>query len=382
MRAYAHNGRFWAEEGADFYVQLENSNFLNGIFFIYKGHLEIVTNVVVYTSTFVALKFAPLVTTYFSFSIQFIPIFLLILYRKELELSKWGTLALLIIATGLPQAAEVWSNSINLHFHFALVTIIIAAVSITGCFHKVPFRVLLAVSGLSGIPPNFIAPVFLILALKLHKREHWVHFLILTTTSMIQLAIILFSHLDTGDRQFTWNPLIYWYAILSQSLISPFLGIHLGDQLSAILKSGLGGNFEILSFAIFCSLPILILSQSLMAYRSSVTTVLSGSAFLLLIFSLLTALGDKTIMISAGFSGRYFYIPNIIWAMCFLILISKSKNVVIYTVASILLLSCFRNTAHYIAGPDWILSFNQAKSINNNTIQIWPSGWLMDLTKN
>src|SRR5690606_33630689 len=78
MRAYLGHGRFWAEEGADFYSAMAGGSAVAHIFLLFHGHLELATNLVVYASPFVELKYAPLVTTYLSLAIQCVPIFVLV----------------------------------------------------------------------------------------------------------------------------------------------------------------------------------------------------------------------------------------------------------------------------------------------------------------
>src|SRR5258706_8595137 len=171
MRAFLLEGRFWAEEGAIFFVQISGLPLLERFFFLYYGHLELATNAVIAISTLVPLRLAPLVTTHLSFVLQSIPVALLIAYRGRLGVPAWGILPLLLIVVGLPQAGEVWATSVNLHFHFSLLAAIIAAIEIGPGYPRILFRGLLALSGLSGIPANFLAPVFLGLAIRTGERE-------------------------------------------------------------------------------------------------------------------------------------------------------------------------------------------------------------------
>lgn len=381
MRHYLTHGRFWAEEGAVFYSNLSNKDLFGSVLYLFNGHLELSTNIVVYLSTFVSLIFAPLVTTYVSLAVQMIPILIIAKYRKQLFLSTRCVLIILVVAVGLPQASEVWANAINLHFHFSLVVALIAAIKIDDGPQKWISRVLLVLSGLSGIPPNFLVPVFAFLAIRDKQRERWIQFSILTVTTLIQIGLLAMHGLEAGNRSYFSVPLAIWLAPVAQSVASPLFGFGVGDQVAAILRESLGFTLGPFLFSAVFTIPLVFFAVMAFKEKFNSIGILILSAFVLLVFSVITALGDKLYLISAGAGGRYFYAPNILFAISILAL-SKYRKIYIMLPIFLLFVSSVNNIKHYIGGPDWINSYNSAAGNNDVVYDIWPSGWKMILKNN
>lgn len=378
MRAYLAKGRFWAEEGADFYSAMAGGSALDNIFFLFNGHLELATNLVVYASTFVDLKYAPLVTTYLSLAIQCLPVLILIKYRHTLGLARVPVLLLLVVAVGLPQAAEVWANSINLHFHFSLLVALIAAISIPNGPPRWVSRVLLGLAGLSGIPANFLAPVFGLLALSTREKERWIQFGILAVTALLQIALLAGSNLETGDREFFSTPLAFWLAPVAQSVISPLFGIGVADQLAEVLRQVPAGHPGSILLAVFFSIPLISLAMAAVKEKRGPIGTLVLSAFILLFMSVFTALGDKMLMISTLGGGRYFYVPNVL--LCIAVLASIKRYSVFTAVAVFCLVATsLTHVKHYVGGPAWRSNFGASQESEDGTYQIWPPGWEMRL---
>ena len=142
MHGYLTEGRFWAEEGSGYYNGIQNLSFFKGLIFVFHGHLTLATNLVVSISALFDFKYAPLVTTYAFFLLQSIPVIVLLFYRENFGINWWGTIGFVLILVGLPQSAEVWANSTNLHFHFSLLAAIIAIMEIGTNYPKILFRII------------------------------------------------------------------------------------------------------------------------------------------------------------------------------------------------------------------------------------------------
>lgn len=378
MRSYLLSGRFWAEEGKFFYSEIIHKPAIDAIFFIFNSHLELVANLIVYTSTFVSLKFAPLVTTYLSLAMQSIPIFIMVRYRESLSLTRGNIILILIIAVGLPQASEVWANSINLYFHFCLLASLMAAIPISDGPPKWVSRLLLVVSGLSGIPANFLVPVFAILAIKTKQSERFVQLAILCATAALQMVLLMSHHFEAGERQYFSTPLTFWLAPVAQSVISPLFGYDVGDQLANILKTSCHLQIGSIIFSLVCSTPLLYFLASACLKKDESTSILIVSAFVLLFMGILTALGDKLALISAAVGGRYFYAPNVLLAIALFASIRK-YNVFIAMIVFAVVMSSVINVRHYIGGPRWHSNFEVAGTSNATEYKIWPYGWSMNV---
>jgi hypothetical protein len=378
MRKYLVCGRFWAEEGTFFYSDISTRKFFDAIFFTFHGHLEIVTNLVVYASTFVSLKYAPLVTTYLSLAAQFIPICFVIRYRESLSLTRFKLVLMLIIAVGLPQASEVWANSINLHFHFCLLAALIAAIGLSDGPNKWVSRILLGVSGLSGISSNFLVPVFAFLAVSTKEKERWIQFLILVSTAFLQIVLLVSNSFQGGQREYFSTPLAFWLAPVAQSVISPLFGFYMGDKLIDVLREALNLNSGSFVLALVFSIPIIYLLVIGLENKCNKFGVMVLSVFVIMLASIFTAIGDKLMLISSSGGGRYFYASNVLLSIVVLGMAGR-KNIFVVVSVLLLVFNSLGNVKRYIGGPDWRSNFEIVRNNKELTYSIWPDGWRMSV---
>ena len=378
MNYYLFEGRFWAEEGYFFVRGIYPLGFFDALFWVYHGHLEVATNLVVYLSSLVVFECAPLVTTYLSLALQSLPVILVVMYRMQLGLSKWQILAWIVIIVGMPQGNEVWANSINLHFHFALLVAIIAAVKPNIRSERYAFRALLLVSGLSGIPANTLSPVFLFLAIKEKDRERKVQFLILAITSLIQIAFLLFSSSRLGVRTYDFDPVILVLATINQSFNLPLYGSGVGRHLGTIFSElTLKGKVAGIIFAAMYFIPIAYFFKGLRHHGKQREWVLLSCAVILIVMGFGLALGrDRVSMIYDG--GRYWYASNVLIYLLILVVIKEQCSRII-SIFLVLLLASSLNSIFRdrIIGPPWIESYRQSVYTKDERILIWPSGSYM-----
>ncbi|NKN32886.1 hypothetical protein [Marichromatium bheemlicum] len=379
MRGYLFEGRFWAEEGRFFYSEIVNKDWVGGVFYIFNGHLEIVTNAIVFVSTLFDLKYAPLVTTYLSLLVQFIPVYLIIKYRSELSISRFGVIIVIFVAAGLPQAAEVWANSINLHFHFSLIVALIAAIGVANGPSKWVSRILLGVSGLSGIPANFLFPVFAVLAFKNKEKERWVQFFILLFTAVLQVFLLVFNGYQSEGREYFSAPQVFLLAPVVQLVALPLFGSYIGGYLADILREPSYLSVSYFVFLFVLSLPLVYLILKSIRGALSSIGVIVFSAFILVFLSIFTSLGDKSMLISGTFGWRYFYVPNILLLIAFLSL-SRAYDKLALVFVFFVFINSVGSVGHFIGGPSWSANFCSSCDGNKSIYNIWPHGFTMDLS--
>jgi hypothetical protein len=376
MRAYLAQGRFWAEEGAVFFPAISGRSAWEALFNVFNGHVELITNFVVYLASLFNFKHAPLVTSYFSFTFQLLPIFIIVLYRENLQLSKLKVLILLIVAAGLPQASEVWANSINLHFHFALLASLLLALGSDGPSGIIK-RVLLLLCGLSGIPANFLAPLAALLAFFRGTKDDKINFLILALTSMFQITFLLLNRSNLGHRDFFADQLVLFLAPLAQTFISPVLGVRIGDVLSGMLRGAFEGDVFALCLALVFFIPVFFILAALLKGRREKPLILMAAFVILLVMSVATALGDKKFMVSPASGGRYFYAPNLLILLAILVNFEKF-NIAAKICLISLVLNSLVNVKNFMGGPAWRPSLHEAVERNDSSVNIWPTGWRME----
>jgi hypothetical protein len=378
MRRFFESGRFWAEEGAFFYRDLSNASASDAIFYLFNGHIELMTNLIVYSSTLAKIENAPLITTHASMWIQATPVLFLIWHHRALSLSFFGLLSVVVLAAGIPQASEVWANAINVHFHCSILAALIAATPVQNGFSKWVSRILLVMAGMSGIPANFLVPLFLWQAFKSKDRERWIHFSILSLTAIIQLSCLALSGFQSGDRSYLLSPWIFWLAPVMQSIVSPMFGVHAGDQIAKILLGATQWRHGALLLAAVLSAPLLALFYRVYKTQTESSKVLLVSASLLTFMSLMTALGDKQALVSAAGGGRYFYAPNFLLAIV-VFSTFKWKEPVFKVLSCVLLASCLVGVWGGFRGPAWEENFSSDQRTQPGVYRIWPEGWVMDL---
>lgn len=383
MEPYIYSGRIWAEEGLIFYAQISQVGFYEGLFFIFNGHLELATNLVVSIASLFELRYVPLVTTYLSYLLQLIPVILLINYYKVIGLSFISLIIVLLFMVGMPQAAEVWANSVNLHFHFSLIVGIIVIIPIANINNsKYIFRILVFFSGLSGVPANFLMPLFLFIALHTKDKERWVQFYILVSTTLFQVLLILINDVPLELRTFNMNPVVYWAIMLCQNIISPLFGVDIGNQLAAIIKTMLVGNLGGILFSSLLTVLLIMLINSSIFTEKYKHVYLYISVCLLSLCSIALALGDIQRLISASSGGRYFYSANILLLIAILIVIQKKQNILLYIIPIIIAISSVSSVKKFIGGPDWVVKYDEHIQANSDHVEIWPWGWSMPIENN
>jgi len=378
MQAYLFDGRFWAEEGKYYYAGIHQLPLIHGLLFERNGHIELLTNMVVALSVLAPLKYAPLTTTYLSFFLQCWPILLLIKQRENLGLTKLGLCALMIIVVGLPEASEVWANAINLHFHFALLAAIIAVLPVNEkhrAWYTVP---LLAMAGMSGIPANFMVPVFCWLAMRDKNKVRWLQLATLCTTSVIQFVILYTNDFSAGHRDLLTSPVVYWQAIVSHQVISPMLEYPAAKWCTTLLREALQWDSRAIAFSILCSAPPLLLIWHAIFFKNVQQKVIVFSASTLAVMSIFTSVGDRFLSIAPVAGGRYFYAANVLVALYILSAFRYSNSYFLKAFWIWLLGASIMHTQHNFSGPDWFEAYNQAVDYNEKNIPIWPGGdWVV-----
>lgn len=391
-RAFFPQGRFWAEEGTIFYTNICTAPGLEGLGFLFNNHLELWTNLGVLLSTLASLERAPAVSTLYAITLQFILLATIAAKRHQLGLSKTSVLVILVVAIGMPQSREVWANTINLHFHFAIVAALILAIPATGKGWARLSFLLLLMSGLSGIPANFLVPLFILVAIFERNRTRTIQALLLTATAALQVYLLLHNGYE-GDRNLMPRFDVIVLASLTHSFFaliwSPIAGRFASDLLVPLVQPV--GLRETLLGLVFLLASILLVARAFgpisnyrLQHREGQRNVrLAAAAAVLLAASITLAMGDRTNLVSSHYGGRYFFAPNVLVAIILLSLTGTPRRVRKLAILS-LVLSSFAGVPRFYAGPDWrlsIASMDQGLQEDQTAIalDIWPHGWTMQV---
>jgi hypothetical protein len=391
-RKFLVNGRFWAEEGRDFYARICERDLAQGLSFTYNNHLELFTNIGVLIATRLPPAHAPLFTTIYSAAFVWALIALVAWRRKDLRIGKAGVFVFALCALGMPQAAEVWANTINLHFVLLAIGAIILLLPTDGR-GWMPFSVIvLALCGLGGIPPAFLIPIFVLSAVVERDPLRILQGLALGGGAAVQIMILIQTGYS-GERELSASPDIMLFAILTQNFWGLFGGYAGGAAAGAVFglfeTGGLAGRLAALTLAA----GSLLLGAKLL--RVGMVTDSAGSSGWLQLKGLLAAvwiggvcvalaLGDRSGLISAVAGGRYFWASSLVLVILFMMegpwgpLHRRAMTVLVVT-ASLGLLKNFN-------GPDWHVALADRVQIPAPSGQgeyyglgIWPHGWTMSI---
>jgi hypothetical protein len=111
------SGRFFAEEGEQFYARFLGKTLLfRLLYYPDLGSFQLTTNVIVSLATAVPKVFAPYVTTYLSFAFHLLVAVQLVSFCKQNGLGNFSTILLLSAWALLPQTYEVWMTATNLQW--------------------------------------------------------------------------------------------------------------------------------------------------------------------------------------------------------------------------------------------------------------------------
>lgn len=383
MRGYIPEGRFWAEEGKYFYVEIASRDGLSGLFYLFNGHLEFVTNLVVWISLAVDFESAPQITTFLSWLIQLLPVAIFIHFREQLGLSVLRTACVVFATAAIPQSSEVWANSINLHFHFALLTGIIALLPAHTVRQVWLFRVLLLLAGLSGIPANVLFPIFVLVAYQSRNREKWIQAGILGVTTALQLAILVGSDFAGSEREITTDPRILWFVLVAQHLVAPLVGKSIGKKLIEPMQDVAAADFtnvDMVGWSVVVICTFLYGVMVYIAWRSrrwhSLYCFLGG--VWLAAFCTLASIGDRALMISLHGGGRYLFASNLLLVLGFVMLIPKTFKRRWNVVVAVWLLALMPGVTSYLGGKSWLEALQESERAGSEKVEIWPRGWFME----
>ena len=351
MNPFAHySGRFWAEEGTYFFSDLYGKSFVDSIFYVYKGTVQITTNMAVYLSANVPIRFSPLVTSWIGTAFIASFAFSYAIWAKSLKI-EWPFCAIAIgtlLISG--QFYEILSNSTNLQWICSLLVLLFAffpAASVSK--HFVIYALVVLLSGLSGVPSNTLAPLMFAKAWVDRSLEKALLAIILSFTTLVQIITIFGSSLSDRDlSRYSLFELIY------MSIVKPGLGIILTQKGSQVIMTPLYENFSDVSLF---SLSIILLAFYMYAiYRSKFDTSAKVDLILLIItasyVSVINVAGSLSSEVNAMTGvggGRYFLIGHLSALMSLCIIIVQSQAPLSWFGRAILGLGIGLNAGYAIA---------------------------------
>ena len=373
MREFSLEGRFWAEDGPIFFDEIFGRSFFSAVFHIVNGHLEIAANLVTLVSTLVPFKVSPLVMMWLAFSFQTIPICVVIIFRKYLQLSTSLLIVFLCLAVALPSSNEVWANVAGLHFHLFFLAALIFILRREFSVRQAKFMgLVLLFCGLSSVPANFICVPFLLSYIRSKSRCNLIYSGILCVTSAVQVICLIEFGDEVAKRELSFSLIEYLSAFFAQVVYPIFLGNHTAQVLADFLLVNLTSVTKLT--------PILLVSCGALVcmFLNRTAYVVKSESLMLFLFltviTLFTALGETSHLITANGGGRYFYILSLLFLLMFLPSLRGYSAPAAILVCTILLSSSLPYLNKMPIGTPWLESISK----EGDLIEIWPRGFWVE----
>ena len=223
--------RLWAEEGRVYLSDALNHGALEALTSPHMGYYSLSANAAAAAAAHtVDLERAPFITTAIALLLQLMPVFVIATSRAAV----WATPGRKAIATLLLLSTahgEVWLNTVNSQFFLAIAAALILVETLdAGAAAQRSWgrRTLLALAGLSGVVPAFLAPLWLWVAWRTQAREAWLRMGIVGACAALQLCVVVTS-IGSGaersdDRLHGVAPGTAGAVIITRLLIDPVAG--------------------------------------------------------------------------------------------------------------------------------------------------------------
>ncbi len=385
--------RFWAEEGAVFYINFLHLSFLHSILFVKSGAIQLLTNIIVYLSTEAPVTAAPAVTTYLSFGFQIIVILQLFLFARAYNLTRQAGLLLVAAVSFLPQSFEVWLNSTNLQWIAGLSALLIFAMP--ACWITRHYRMAATwcfLCGLAGVPATILVPVFVCRAIIERSVPLAVITLALGLSAIVQLAVL--KSVGGEPRPYRIDLYVLTVPLLLQSVLSPLLSADVADRIGRLILSP-NPRVHVVSSAVSMVGGLGIIGLVMLAASSArrsfvqIWLIMFAWAFVSMIQNF-GSISPGPEEFSGWVGGRYF----LFGAVCFCLLLAwgTSARYMLGRILSIGLLWAMVVSGIYtisfsqwpsgmLHGPRWRSQIEKCSASQTCRIKIWPDPWFVEIEK-
>lgn len=357
--------RFLAEEGFVYYQYMQHSSFIDGLFFVFRGNYQFLTNLICLASVAMPDRLAAYPTTYLGAAVD---LYACVLLAEALQYrgASRVTVALAVLCFALqPAGYEVFLNATNVMWVCSACTLFICLSE-----ERRPWSgrawsdyASVAAFGLTGVPSLTLLPFFALEALAQRTAHRAVLLSILAAAAAVQGAVIL-HHEPDPDRAMTltWHSVV---PVVFQTTLTDLVPAEALDALGArIVTYDASASATALQVAL---LGLASLAAALAGAWRSLSRVdrviVPGALVFVSAFNEFAALGPPEALHSGWAAGHYFFLGN----TCFLSLIALSRDGGsalrrgVVTGAAALIVS---NAAVQSFGAGWIKAYDVGPSVS------------------
>ncbi|MGF1446388.1 MAG: hypothetical protein ACFBRM_09325 [Pikeienuella sp.] len=374
---YLPHGRMFAEEAAYFFPDIAHQG-AAGLICLFNGRLEFWTNLLVWLATLAPLEAAAAVTTYGSLCLQAAPLLWVIATHRQLGIPAPLLVPIGLAMAGMPAAEEVWANTINLHFHAALLAALILATPLPQARAPRLCRLaLLGAAGLAGITPNVLAAVAVLRALIDPQRQRVAEAALLGATALLQLALIRASADSVEARTLPEEVLPVIAILASRLLVAPVFQIDGGTALPDALFAA-APPWLIVPVVFLAVAPLGAFALATARWGDATQRVLVGTAMGLAVFCVAFSLEPKALLVATRYGDRYFY-GSVVLLMVALARIRKwpGRGIAWALLVAVAVQSAVSAPDSRFNGTPWQETVREIREGEDAIVPAWPHPWTL-----
>jgi hypothetical protein len=387
--------RFWAEEGSRGFAYAFNTSWYALFQYNPRGYFSLFDKAAALAAVyFVDLEHAPLVTTLLALLVQAIPL-ALVLWSAS---SPWDTTVGKLLGMGVilftPLTGEIWLNTVNSQFYFALAAflILIEAADAQSRLRSGVYAFLLAMAGLTGVVSCFLTPLFVLKAWRQRRRASTIQSTVMVVCSLMQIVCLLVFRDQVTGRPFYVRPAValsvMWVKTIVLPLLGPTAGARFADWVNGVRALGLCEYSVLSGVLLAAAVGLFVLLLTGPDKRKG--RMILGAYLIVSLLSIATSLGDPAEMIDELVAQRYFYVPSVMLMVLVLSRAIQARPVkghwAAVLCALLLLVSLVTGLLAYRetllvdeAWPNWRDEVLKWRADPDYALQIWPAGWSLRL---
>ncbi len=379
-------GRFWAEEGRNFFGNAWVEPPLRALFTSYGGYLNLVANgATLAARDLMPLPLAPYLTIAVALLFQLLPP-LLLLVARDAWLASWRVrLAAVLLILLVPGTEEIWLQTLHCQFELTVCCGLLLALEPPTGRAALLALAILALAPLCGPGGIVLVPLFLLRAALDRSPARLWQGLTMAAASAIQLALFVEPF---AGRAYHLDLRLLLPVVSVRHLVEPFFGLKVAYRAGADVRRHLAAGHAplwsiLFPFAVF--VPAAVAAWRTPGAASS-RWLLAGAAATALA-AYYGAIGGLAILIGAQSGERYVFVPQALLGLAILSFAATAAGVPARVAAVATVWLIVVGTGTYVAtlhdtrnGPAWRDEIRAWRRDPSHVIRLWPEGWTLRLS--